>query len=94
VAPAVAWGVAADRTGPGGWLDPARGGFVLMVCTTTYRRRAMGLEEPGKGLGVDWEGNLIYNVQKPTVADLARCRATDPQERGATFLPLGGTPRL
>ena len=35
--------------------------FVLMVCTQTYHRRVMQQEEPGKGLGVLWEGNLIYN---------------------------------
>ena len=35
--------------------------FVLMVCTETYRRRVMGREEPGKGLGARWEGSLIYN---------------------------------
>jgi hypothetical protein len=35
--------------------------FVLLVCTETYCRRVMGLEEPGKGLGVGWEGNLIFN---------------------------------
>ena len=41
-------------------LDAAQ--FVLMVCTETYHRRAMGLEEAGKGLGVDWEENLINNL--------------------------------
>ena len=40
-------------------LDEAK--FVLMVCTETYRRRVMGREESGKGLGVRWEGGLIYN---------------------------------
>ena len=40
-------------------LDEAK--FVLMVCTETYRRRVMGQGEPGKGLGVRWEGSLIYN---------------------------------
>ena len=40
-------------------LDEAQ--FVLMVCTETYRRRVMGREEPGKGLGVRWEGSLIDN---------------------------------
>src|SRR5438132_7154560 len=34
--------------------------FVLMVCTETYYRRVMGEEETGKGLGVRWEGSLIY----------------------------------
>jgi hypothetical protein len=35
--------------------------FVLMVCTKTYYKRLMGNEKPGTGLGVKWEGNLIYN---------------------------------
>jgi tetratricopeptide (TPR) repeat protein len=33
--------------------------FVLMICTETYYRRVMLNEEPGKGLGVKWEGKLI-----------------------------------
>ena len=36
--------------------------FVLMVCTETYRRRAEGEEEPGKGGGVKWESLLIRNL--------------------------------
>ena len=59
-------------------LDTAR--FVLMVCTETYRRRAMGLEEPGKGLGVDWEGNLIYNT-------IYR-RIQNDQASGSRFIPI------
>src|SRR4051812_46027386 len=35
--------------------------FVLLICTETYRRRVMGREEAGKGLGVRWEGSLIFN---------------------------------
>ena len=31
-----------------------------MVCTEPYYRRVMGEEEPGAGLGVKWEGKLIY----------------------------------
>jgi hypothetical protein len=34
--------------------------FVLMVCTETYYKRVMGEEKPGSGLGIRWEGNLIY----------------------------------
>lgn len=34
--------------------------FVLMICTETYYRRVMGEEKPGIGLGVRWEGHLIY----------------------------------
>ncbi len=35
--------------------------FVLMICTENYYNRVMGKEETGKGLGVKWEGKLIYN---------------------------------
>ncbi len=35
--------------------------FVLLVCTETYARRAEENEQPGKGHGVLWESNLIYN---------------------------------
>ena len=55
-------------------LDEAE--FVLMVCTATYRRRVMGREEPGKGLGVHWEGNLIYN------------RIYHDQPSGSRFIPI------
>ena len=34
--------------------------FVIMICTESYFRRVMGEEESGKGLGVKWEGNIIY----------------------------------
>ena len=59
-------------------LDEAK--FVLMVCTETYRRRVLGLEEPGKGLGVDWEGNLIYN--------LICHRINGDKPRGSRFIPI------
>jgi hypothetical protein len=36
------------------WAD-----FVVVVCTETYYRRFRGHEEPTKGKGADWEGNLI-----------------------------------
>lgn len=49
---------------PEGWprwmlngLDQAT--HVLCVCTETYYRRFRGLEVPGKGKGVDWEGALM-----------------------------------
>jgi len=35
--------------------------FVLMICTPTYYRRVMQKERAGIGLGVQWEGGLIYN---------------------------------
>jgi tetratricopeptide (TPR) repeat protein len=36
--------------------------FMLVVCTQTYRRRFDALEEPGKGLGVTWEGLLATQL--------------------------------
>ena len=36
--------------------------YVLMVCTEAYCRRVMGTEAPGVGHGVQWEGNLIYQL--------------------------------
>ena len=55
-------------------LDEAQ--FVLMVCTETYRRRVMGREEPGKSLGVLWEGSLIYN------------RIYHDKPSGSRFIPI------
>jgi hypothetical protein len=41
--------------------------FVLLICTETYYRRFRGHEEPDRGRGVDWEGQLItlaiYNAK-------------------------------
>ncbi|MBV8318830.1 MAG: TIR domain-containing protein [Planctomycetaceae bacterium] len=59
-------------------IEAAR--FVLLVCTDTYRRRAMGLEEPGRGLGVDWEGNLIFNA--------IYHRIQNDQPSGSRFIPI------
>ena len=50
--------------------------FVLMVCTETYRRRVQGEEEPGQGLGVRWEGSLIYN------------RIYNDKPSGSRFIPI------
>lgn len=44
------------------WMDKhiRDADFVVMICTETYYKRVMGEEEKGKGLGVKWEGNLVY----------------------------------
>jgi len=44
------------------WMDSKirNAKYVLLVCTETYYKRVMGEEEEGTGLGVKWEGNLIY----------------------------------
>jgi len=36
--------------------------YILLVCTSTYLRRVERREVPGKGRGVLWEVNSIYNV--------------------------------
>jgi len=45
------------------WMDKGirDAKYVLMVCTPAYCRRVMGEEPPGVGLGVRWEGKIIYN---------------------------------
>ena len=68
-APAEGWPRWMDRN-----LDEAQ--FVLMVCTETYRRRVMAQEEPGKSLGVRWEGSLIYN------------RIYHDKPSGSRFIPI------
>jgi hypothetical protein len=44
------------------WMDKKirESKYVIMLCTKPYFQRVMGIEEAGKGLGVRWEGNLIY----------------------------------
>lgn len=44
------------------WMDRqiSQADFVLLVCTNTYFRRVIGEEQRGKGLGVRWEGRLIF----------------------------------
>jgi hypothetical protein len=49
---------------PGGWpvwmhdeIEAAE--YVLVICTEPYYRRALGREEPGRGLGASWEGAIV-----------------------------------
>jgi len=44
------------------WMDRQvrNAHLVLMICTEKYYRRVMGEEHEGEGLGIKWEGNLIY----------------------------------
>ena len=45
------------------WMDREinKAEFVLMICTQAYYLRVMCQEPAGVGLGIAWEGNLIYN---------------------------------
>jgi hypothetical protein len=60
------------------WMDThiEHADFVLMVCTANYRRRVMGQAPPGEGLGVRWEGSLIYS------------RIYNDKPSGARFIPV------
>lgn len=44
------------------WMDQniRDADFVLMVCTENYYKRIMDEEKDGIGLGIKWEGRLIY----------------------------------
>jgi hypothetical protein len=44
------------------WMDRkiAAAGLVLVVCTETYLAKINGNDGPDEGLGVKWEGGLIY----------------------------------
>ena len=45
--------------------------LVLLVCTEEYYRRVMGESGPDTGLGVRWEGGLIYQHRLPGAPFLA-----------------------
>jgi WD40 repeat protein len=52
---------------PEGWARWTRNSieeadYVLIVCTETYKRRFDGKEEPGIGLGAQWEGKIITDA--------------------------------
>jgi hypothetical protein len=54
-----------EEAPPEGWprwmdLQIAEAEFVLLVCTETYHERVMMRTPKGKGHGVLWESNLIY----------------------------------
>ena len=51
-----------QKVGPR-WMEREIGKaqFVLMICTEAYYLRVMGQKKPGVGLGIAWEGTLIYN---------------------------------
>ena len=69
--------------------------FVLVVCTDTYYHRFRGHEEPGRGKGVDWEGNIIsveiYNRKSRTTKFVPVL--FNPQDETFIPEPLGGQNR-
>lgn len=70
-----------EQAPPEGWPNWMRrqirdARFVLVVCTATYQRRVEGLEAPGRGYGVVWEGGLVTTT------------LYDAQGRNEKFIPV------
>jgi tetratricopeptide (TPR) repeat protein len=62
--------------------------FVLMICTQTYYYRVMGEEKPGKGLGVSWESNEIYQYIYDAGSSNTRFIPALPEEGSTSEIPL------
>jgi hypothetical protein len=84
------------------WMDReiSKAQFVLLICTEPYYRRVMGEEKPGVGLGIAWEGSLIYNhiynnsslntKFVPVIFDQTHARYVPPPLQGATRYCMEG----
>src|SRR4051794_31254932 len=62
--------------------------FVLLVCTETYLRRVQHREQQGKGRGVVWEANLIYNLLNREDAKVQRFIPILFNAADSSFIPL------
>jgi hypothetical protein len=65
------------------WAD-----FVLVVCTATYNRRFRGLEEKGKGRGVNWEGVILTQDLYDAAAHNTKFIPVVFDEEDAAHIPL------
>jgi hypothetical protein len=72
------------------WMDRKIAGasLVLVVCTETYLNRVMGRESPDKGLGVKWEGNLIYQHLYNQGADNQKFVPVVMRNADRNFIPV------
>lgn len=86
-----------EESPPEGWprwmeIHVADADFVLVICTERYNRRFNGEEEPGLGLGVRWEANLIrqhlYNCG--SINDRFVPVVFAPDSKGHIPIPLQG----
>ena len=69
--------------------------FVLIVCTEAYERRFRGLEEPGRGLGGNWEGTILTQHLYDTQAQNTRFIPVLFSSQDEPYIPvvLRGTTR-
>ncbi|MGA3126561.1 MAG: toll/interleukin-1 receptor domain-containing protein [Candidatus Korobacteraceae bacterium] len=72
------------------WMDGkiASADLVLVVCTEVYFARVMGYEETGKGLGVKWEGNIIYQHLYNAGANNQKFIPVLMKDRDKGFIPI------
>jgi hypothetical protein len=72
------------------WMDRkiASASLVLVVCTETYLNRVMGRENPDTGLGVKWEGNLIYQHLYNQGADNQKFVPVVMRNADRNFIPV------
>jgi hypothetical protein len=64
------------------------GDVVLLVCTENYLRRVEEREQPGKGLGVVWESDVIYNLLYDHNSDVQTWRPCAASERSRNYSSL------
>src|SRR4051812_20753763 len=72
------------------WMDREiqAADFVLLVCTEIYLQRVEGREQPGKGRGVVWESDLIYNLLYEQDPDVQRFIPVLFAGGQSSFIPL------
>jgi len=72
------------------WMDRKIAGasLVLVVCTETYLNRVMGRESPDRGMGVKWEGNLIYQHLYNRGADNHKFVPVVMRHSDRAFIPI------
>jgi hypothetical protein len=68
--------------------------FVLVICTESYLQRVNGQQEQGKGRGVVWEANIIYNLLYNTGVTTSKFIPVlfDPVHSSFIPTPLQGMP--
>jgi tetratricopeptide (TPR) repeat protein len=72
------------------WMNEqiAQSNFVLVVVTETYATRFMNREQPGRGLGVRWEGNIITSELYYTSDDRVKFIPVVVRAKDSTHIPI------
>lgn len=62
--------------------------FVLCICTPQYAERFDGQQEPGTGLGVQWEGRILRNLLQSDVRQLNKVQVIQFDYSDTECIPL------